>query len=200
MQTLEDVYNYHCSMTSDINEHLPTLKKYASGCYHVTEFGVRWVCSTYGLMSGMPKKLTSYDINNVEPIKLEMLYRLAEDNCIDFKFIKADVLNTEIEQTDLLFIDTLHGYKQLKLELALHSHKVNSYIIFHDTVSYAYHDEGQPNPDTLNGNMRHLFDSLPPRQGLLAAIHEFLQANKDWQMEKHCTNNNGLMILKRNHA
>lgn len=197
MQTLEDMYLYHCGLKSDINEHLPVLKKYAAGCYHVTEMGVRWVCSTYGLMAGIPRKLTSYDINAVDPMKLDLLNRLAEDNGVDFKFIKADVLNVEIENTDLLFIDTLHGYKQLKMELALHAHKVQSHIILHDTVSFGYHDEGQPNPDALNGNMRHLFDSLPPKQGLLAAVNEFLMANDEWAIEAHYSNNNGLLVLKK---
>lgn len=197
MQTLEDMYNYHCGLKSDINEHLPILKRYAALCSDVTEFGVRWVCSTYGLMAGTPNKLTSYDINGIDTMKLNLLQRLAEDNNINFKFVKADVLNIEIEETDLLFIDTLHGYKQLKLELAGHAHKVRKFIIFHDTVSFGYHDEGQPNPDALNGNMRHLFDALPQRQGLLPAINEFLMGHDEWSIDTHHANNNGLLIIKK---
>ena len=37
-----DDYNATCGIASDINEHSPTLKKYADEVDHVTEFGVRW--------------------------------------------------------------------------------------------------------------------------------------------------------------
>jgi hypothetical protein len=63
MKTLEEIYNEKCAdIHSDIFEHLPTLKRYAKECEHITEMGVRWVVSTYALMMGKPKKLISIDI------------------------------------------------------------------------------------------------------------------------------------------
>ena len=56
-------YNQLCITPSDINEHLPTLKKYAEQCNSIVEFGVRDGCSTYGLLAGRPKFMVSYDIN-----------------------------------------------------------------------------------------------------------------------------------------
>ena len=47
--------NYRCNLVSDINEHLPTLKRYAEDCDHITEMGVRWLVSTIAFMMGQPK-------------------------------------------------------------------------------------------------------------------------------------------------
>lgn len=197
MQTLSELYEIHCATPSDINEHLPTLKQYASGCYSVTEFGVRWVCSTYGLMAGIPRKLTSYDVNPVDEKKLAILNNLSVDNNIDFTFVQKNVLTTKIEETDLLFIDTLHSYKQLKLELFLHADKVKSYIILHDTVSFGNRNEGNVDGSVLSGDVKYLYDNLQDKQGLLPALQEFIGISANWVIHEQHTNNNGLTILKR---
>ena len=56
-------------------------------------------------------------------------------------FFVADTRQLEIEETDLLFIDTWHDYLQLKKELFRHSNKVKKYIILHDTVFYGFINE-----------------------------------------------------------
>ena len=40
METLEEMYEKLCTTESDINEHLPIIKKYAEECEHVTEIDV----------------------------------------------------------------------------------------------------------------------------------------------------------------
>lgn len=180
MNTLEQIYNEKCNTPSDINEHLPTLKKYAEECEHITEMGVRWVVSTYALLMGKPKKMISYDIN---PIGWEGLKQLANENGTDFTFETADTRNLTIEETDLLFIDTWHVYDQLKVELELHADKAKKYIIFHDTTSFEYIGE------TITGDTVYM--------GLWPAIEEFLEENSQWELHERYTNNNGLTILKR---
>jgi cephalosporin hydroxylase len=176
--SLEIVYKEKCSTPSDINEHLPTLKKYADECNHITEFGVRWVVSTYALLMGKPKKMISYDIDFCET---ELLKEIVK-NDTDFQFIIGDTLKIEIEETDLLFIDTLHTYEQLKSELILHSPKVKKYIIMHDTT--VYETEGE----CVNGITQ---------RGLWPAIEEFLNENPNWKILERFENNNGLTILKK---
>ena len=112
MSPLEAIYNQRCQNPSDINEHLPTLKKYAEECEHITEMGVRWVVSTFAFMMGNPKTLISYDYNDAPGINVA--YELAGMHNIDFKFERADTRNLTIEETDFLFIDTAHNYNQLK--------------------------------------------------------------------------------------
>jgi hypothetical protein len=179
MNVLEHMYNLKCSTPSDINEHLPTLKKYAEECEHITEMGVRWVVSTYALLMGKPKRMISYDINEIvwQPILDIVKYDT------DFEFRVANTLDLEIEETDLLFIDTLHNYNQLKGELTLHGNKSRKYIIFHDTTTFEWTGE------SYKGKVGEI--------GLWPAITEFLEENKNWELHERFTNNNGLTILKR---
>lgn len=176
MKTIIENYNKKCSLRSDINEHLPTLKKYSEECEHITEMGVRDVVSTWAFLMGEPKKLISYDISQInETVILDAI----KDTNIDFKFILGDTTKIEIEETDLLFIDTLHTYEQLKIELELHGNKSKKYIIFHDT--------------TLFGNRGERGDI-----GLNPAINEFIEKNPHWVQHEVFTNCCGLTILKRN--
>jgi hypothetical protein len=179
MNSLKHIYELKCSTPSDINEHLPTLKKYAEECDHITEMGVRWVVSTYALLMGKPKKMISYDINEIiwQPIT-EMV-----KGDTNFEFRVANTLDLEIEETDLLFIDTLHNYNQLKGELELHGNKARKYIIFHDTTTFEWIGES--------------YENKMDEKGLWYAIEEFLETNPHWEILERFTNNNGLTILKR---
>lgn len=182
METLEEIYKFNCIKYSDIHEHLPTLKKYTEECEHVTEMGVRYVVSTYAFMMGKPKKLISYDIVPVENYGIDrnQLKELAKTNGVDFNFVVGDVTKIEIEETDLLFIDTKHVYQQLIVELNLHSHKTRKYIIMHDTTKFGEIGESEEG------------------EGLMKAIYEFLGKNSNWEIHEKFDNNNGLTILKRN--
>ena len=176
---LEIIYKEKCRIHSDIHQHLPTLKKYAEDCNHITEFGVRGIVSTYALLMGIPNKMVSYDIDFVD---MDFIKNMVKENT-DFKFIQGDSTNIEIEETDLLFIDTLHTFNQLKTELFLHSPKVKKYIILHDTTSYEWEGE------KING---------VSQKGLWPAVEDFLNLNSNWFILERFGNNNGLTILKRN--
>ncbi len=177
MSTIKEKYENECKRYSDINEHLPTLKNYSDDCDHITEMGVRDIVSTWAFLMGNPKKLISYDINQIN----ESIIRdsLIGTN-IEFNFILGDTTKIEIEETDLLFIDTLHNYEQLKIELKLHGNKSKKYIIFHDTTLFGERNE------TNQGI------------GLNPAINEFIQENSHWVKHEVYTNCCGLTILKRN--
>jgi sugar phosphate isomerase/epimerase len=184
---IEEKYNELVNTQSDINEHLPTLRRYAEECKHITEMGVRWVVSTYAFLAAKPSTLISIDMqmpNNwgvdITPLKDE-----AKNIGCDFNFQLANTLEIEIEQTDLLFIDTWHAYKQLKSELNLHHSKVNKYIIFHDTTTYEFNDEGGYDA----------FGFIGDGKGLWPAIEEFLEEHPEWIIKERFTNNNGLTIL-----
>jgi hypothetical protein len=185
MTNLETIYNKTLTEVSDIYEHLPTLKRYAESCDHVTEMGVRWATSTYALMMGHPKTMVSIDIFPLERfgVSTDRLYELAKEEGIDYKFVVGDTRAIEIDPTDLLFIDTLHNYNQLKKELEIHADKARKYIIFHDTTSFEFIGE--------------VLDGGPPAKGLWPAIEEFLKDNPHWRILERYTNNNGLTIFER---
>jgi hypothetical protein len=179
---------------SDINEHLPVLKRYAEECDVIVEMGVRWIVSTWALLAGKPKKLTSLDLYNPSKFggNLQEVYNASSESQINFEFIEHDSLTYNMEECDLLFIDTWHDYLQLKKELFRHHTKAKKYIIFHDTVSFGYKDEGGAD---IMGTTNNVETNLP--KGLNAAIEEFLFWNKEWTMWEKRPNNNGLTVLKK---
>ena len=176
---------------SDINEHFPAILKYGSECNHITEMGVRGINSTWGWLASNPKKLVLYDIQDPSTFggQLQDVSDTANHIGTEFEFHLANVLDIEIEETDLLFIDTWHAYKQLSAELKLHSSKVRKYICFHDTTSYATVDE---NSYESWGN-----EWKSEGIGIWKAIEEFLENNLDWELEHRFTNNNGFTIIRR---
>ena len=176
---------------SDINEHIQTILEYAKKCDHITEMGVRGIISTWGWLAGNPKKLIAYDIQ--DPSTWGSSIRDVEDTAksigTNFKFHLANVLDIDIEETDLLFIDTWHSYKQLTAELKLHASKVRKYICFHDTTSYAENDE----------TSYEIWGSEWKAEGIgiWRAIEEFLESNPEWELDIRFTNNNGFTIIKK---
>jgi hypothetical protein len=175
-------YKRLCEEDSDIHMHLPMLRKYASECNHITEFGFRTGRSTTALLAGFPKRLITYDIDSRCLDIYQMLLKAIEKT--EFSFVLADTRSVEIEETDFLFIDSLHIYSQLKKELELHAGKVNKYIGFHDTDTWGFIDE-YPEHDGVGS------------VGLMKAINEFLSLNKNWKIDYETYLNNGLLVIKK---
>lgn len=183
IQNLENLINKLYQTPSDINEHFPAIIEYGGKCEHITEMGVRGIVSTWGWLASGTKKLVCYDM--ADPSQwggnIQDVYDTAKEYGIDFEFKLADVLKIEIEETDLLFLDTAHIYSQVKAELKLHSLKARKYICFHDTTSYEVNGE-----DGIPGN------------GIWKAIEEFLNEHKnEWILKERFTNNNGFTIIER---
>lgn len=159
---------------SDITEHLALLKLLVRPLDHVTEFGVRTGNSTIAFLAGLAPYGTvhSYDIN-------PPAFELPLDAASMWRFTQADTAGlAKIDRTDLLFIDTLHTYAQVKAELK-HAAQVRRFLVFHDTVLNA--TQGEAN-----------------QEGIGRAIAEFRAENTGWEEFAHCRHNNGLLILERN--
>lgn len=196
MENLEKIFNDLCNRNSDINEHLPVLRKYAEQCDHVTEMGVRWVVSTYAFLAGRPKKMISYDIDHVSRwgVNLNELIDIAHSVNVDFSFNVADSILVDIEPTDLLFIDTWHAFMQLKIELYKHASNVKKYIILHDTALNAH---AHVDSDTHYVELPEIEPGDHQKEGLLPAIDDFLKSHPEWKIKEVYENNNGLTILER---
>lgn len=181
--TFKKEYDKSCQTKSDINEHLPVLYVYAKECNHITEMGVRDGQSTRAFLYANPEKLICYDLYIDEIVN--SLFDKSKSFGKDYHYIKADTRKISIEPTDLLFIDTLHKYEQLKVELILHAKNVRKYIVFHDTETFGTHGQ---KPDVDFGY---------EGKGIWYAIEEFLQENKEWDIVYKTSVNNGLTILER---
>jgi len=162
--------------SADIFEHLDTLYKYGTECAHITELGFRTGTSFTAFLLAQPKKLVTYDIT-FPPGCHEHFDKMRGNTEIHMH--QESSLACTIEETDLLFIDTLHNYDQLKQELYLHGNKSMKYIICHDTEKFG--DMGE------NGR----------KPGLMQALNEFMHDYPHWQIKEVFTNNNGLLILHR---
>ncbi len=180
---LQKEYENACNTFSDINQHLPILFEAAQECDHITELGVRSGASTRAFLYANPKKYIAYDLCIDE--KVNELFEYSKSIGKEYFYIKEDVLKIEIEQTDFLFIDTYHCYEQLTQELKLHSEKVNRYIGFHDTFTYGRVGENLPQQNFVG------------TKGIMYAIEEFLNENKNWKIVHDVDYNNGLIIIEK---
>ena len=190
---LEQKVNEIFKTPSDINEHIPAIIKYGQECEHITEMGVRGIVSTWAWLATAPQKLIAYDLENPSTWggRIQDVYDTAKAYNLDFTFIEGDVLKLEIEETDLLFLDTWHVYDQLKAELAKHHKQVKKYICFHDTTSFAHHGEATTSHHDFHGE-------LTQGKGLWDAVSEFLEEHSnEWELVERFTNNNGFTIIKR---
>jgi hypothetical protein len=170
---IEKYFKISKETKGDIEEHMDILKLYASKCNNITELGTRKIVSTWAFLAGNPKKMTCIDITHpndygVGEIYNDLIISCKEEN-INFNFILADDLTIELEETDLLFIDTNHYYNQLNQELQLHGNKAKKYLIFHDTEI----------------------------KEMTTAIFEFIKNNPQWIIIEYLHNNNGLIVLER---
>lgn len=186
--SVEETYNFIKSNPNDqrgknsmqwIAHYMEKLYELAKECDHITEMGVNEVNSSWSFLNAKPKKLVCIDITFEYAYKkrgfgdhiwLESLKELSKKENVELVLIEKSTLDIEIEETDLLFIDTLHTYDHLKKELDLHANKARKYIVLHDTV---------------------LFPELN------VSIAEFLQKNKNWNVHERFISNPGLTILKK---
>ena len=117
---------------SSVSEHMPILRGLADECQHVTEFGVMHVNSTWAFLASRCPVVVSYDWIREPNVGLALEVCRRENR--HWLFIKADVREIVIDETDLLFIDTEHLSAQLEIELQLHKKNVRRFIVLHDTV------------------------------------------------------------------
>jgi len=145
-------------------------QSYAGKVDRIVELGVYTGLSTTAFLMGKPKKLRSYDLLPENFIVKKDLIAFAENNNIDFKFIVGNSLEIEIEETDLLFIDTVHKKEHTLAELNRHAGKTQKYIMLHDVESC---------PDVFE------------------AAEEFINLNPEWTIDLYCKKGDGLLVLKK---
>ena len=194
MDFVETKFNNLSNCPSDINEHLPTLAKYAQECESIIELGVRGCISSWAFVFGL--------LNNNKKIKKILLNDITECDINELLNITKDLDNdlelNITENVDLVFIDTWHVYGQLKRELDKFSKITNKYIIMHDTTVDGI--VGETIRNGWNAQQQSIETGFPIEEincGLWKAIEEFLDNNNNWKLKERYTNNNGLTILEK---
>lgn len=207
MENIKEKYFQLCDTPSDINEHLSTLFKYSKKCSSVLELGVRECISSYAFASGLVsednenpghKLLVLNDINECNISELTGYCEKIQDK-LDIQWFWINDLDLQLDRNiDLTFIDTWHVYGHLKRELEKFSKITNKYIIMHDTTLDGVY--GETIRSHWNAELQSEQTGIPIdeiNRGLQPAIDEFLQSNKDWEIQEVFTHNNGLTVLKR---
>lgn len=204
MGDILDEYNTLCNTPSDIYEHLPTLRAYASECESAIEMGVRNCVSSWALALGLlenRKEMKLLILNDINICNTDRLESSLEKTPIQIQMIWGNNLNGTIRAVvDLCFIDTWHVYGQLKRELAYYAPLTKKYIIMHDTTVDEWGGETVRNIHKYDPDQQSLQSGFPKEEilkGLWPAIEEFLAANPEWKLHRRWTNNNGLTVLKR---
>lgn len=201
MEELAKEYESLCGKKSDINEHLPTLYKYAMESSVVLELGVRNCVSTWALALGLvrnnnvSKKLIVNDILECDIGKFEKIIKKTDIELE--KYWQNDLTLNLNEKVDLLFIDTWHIYGQLRRELEKFHSIVNKHIILHDTTTFGTRPE--PARHAIIKHSMETFNITKDeiKKGIQPAIDEFLTKHSEWKVKEVFTNNNGLTILER---
>ena len=176
MASVREIYLHHLATSPDIRGHLEFLRELASTCSHITEFGVRWGSSTSAFIDS-GAVFRGYDI---EPTyQARSLFYAAESEGRDVRYIIASSLDAhDMEETDLLFIDSLHTHAQAAAEMTMHRHRVRRYIVLHDTETFGQRGE--------DGGL-----------GLWPAVEEFVAKHPDWSIRNRFYHDNGLTVLER---
>jgi SAM-dependent methyltransferase len=123
---------------SDIQDHIPRLRSEARGT--VLELGVRGGISTTALLAGVEERggvVWSVDIDPASAAIFEghAQWRFALADSRDVDAVSALGLERPL---DVLFVDTIHTYEQVRDELGAWGEWVRpgGVILFHDTDSY----------------------------------------------------------------
>lgn len=176
---LTDLYMKAVNTQSDINEHCDKLRELASQCEHVTDIGQRYGVSSVALYAGMSQTFVQVIPHKVAPHALFAAggyAHLREGR--DVRIQTGVTPHVDIEETDLLFLDTAHTASRIKAELEKYAPLVRRYIVRHDTQIYGETGEGGG-------------------PGLLIGIREYLREHPEWSVVYDTQKQYGLMVLSR---
>lgn len=174
---LDDAIESARTTPSTIDQHWDVMRRYASECDSIAEYGTGF--STLAWLSAC-SKVRSADVERHD--WMDRLLQIAEGK---LEFVHGTNHKAAAVDCDLLFIDTLHEYDQLRQELTIHAPRCRKFIVVHDTESFGFSDSPLTVEYGVGG------------PGLRAAISEFLESNGEWSLAEHFTNQHGLTILAR---
>lgn len=170
---------------SEMSAHSPILEYFASRADSIVEFGTRHCHSTIAFLAGAKDKVISFDIQPTPSIiyLLEMRDKGLLPCKWNFVCHSTTDPNYQIEECDILFIDTIHNFFQVQQELKLHANKARKWLIFHDYFT-----------------QRSLSLDSTGQIGIGPAIDQFLENNKNWKPIYSVNFNHGLLILERTNS
>lgn len=176
-RSLDDATEKARAFHSTVNEHWDAMQKYAGQCKGVVEYGTGH--STLAWLNACVS-VTTVDVEHHD--WMDKLLQLAGGK---LSFVHGSSLDVGPLECDLLYIDTLHTYDQLRQELHRHAGLCKKFIMMHDTEAFGYPDAALT------------VKYVPGDRGLWYAINQFLGAHGEWSLEEHFEHQFGLTVLSR---
>lgn len=171
---------------------------------HVTEIGVRWGVSSWAFAryaaeraaAGQPAAYVASDITKKETVA-QLDAAMVGCPGVAYSFVEGDDLEVPAWDTDFLFIDTWHTYKQLFRELDRWAPRTRSVLVLHDTATFGHVDEGTEGHGGKPVNAS-LFNGVAEKTGLVAAYRDFLAtpAGARWEVVEENGACNGITFLR----
>lgn len=183
---LDTLFDTVKAQPRDLDQHADKLRELAGQVDHVTTFCKRREWDVF-LAAGRPNALRSHNQESNDPL-IRTLHQVIErtetrpdaDRRIrEYATDNHDSLGIEIEETDLLVLDTEHTADRLDAELARHAERVRRWIVIRPTAAFGEHGE------------------CPGQQcaGLLPALRRFMRQNPRWSVIYHSAAQFGLTVL-----
>ena len=159
---------------SDINEHVETIFNFTKGCNVAVSLGIGRGDAAFSLLLSCQHHISIDPNPSRDTLNFLNDYFGPKSSSI----IQSTSDLIEIDDFDVLFVDSVHTADCVEKELKTHANKVNKFIIFHDT--HIFGDVGEDNGE-----------------GIKKPIYEFLSNNQEWKIVYNENHNNGLMILAK---
>lgn len=163
------------------NKHIYALLRFACRCEHVTSLVMQGYESTVAFLAAKNTPVRVMTLGPVDDAIANQYQKLAQDMQLDVSFQQNA---GELEETDLLYIDTPAEGNYRAMELGRYASKVRKYIILPNTVKFAH---------TASPQIK-LADNMSPI-GLVHGINHFLQSHDDWFILEHDDLDPGVTVL-----
>jgi hypothetical protein len=156
----------------------------------VVEFGVKRGASSSALLLGA-KRVISFDV--IPTSEARALKEIAGERW-DYRI--EDSRGADIPDCDMMFVDSLHTYEQVRAELA-HADKARRYLVFHDVSTFgevgALGETGRQSWTYVAGR-----GSVPVGHwGIRPAIDELMIRDPSWRIVERRVESHGLLVLAR---
>ncbi|MFA5766663.1 MAG: glycosyltransferase [Candidatus Paceibacterota bacterium] len=175
--TIEEAFVWTESHPHNMGKYMPRFRDLASKCNHITAF-VKQKEFDITLLAGRPKVLRVYtsDPSSVH----QQLSEIAGDTSY-VNYAIDWMLLSDIDETDMLVIHSIHQADRLYAELSKFGRRVRRWILLRSTGAYG--EVGEP--------------SGP---GLFVAMRKWMRENQEWSVIEHQNEDYGYTLLSRDPA
>ena len=201
--TMIDTFLTSRNIASNFNEHVKTLYDYCeetSSCLHLSNETI----TIYPILTSLANRENSSFVSITNNVDNEDEFVTFINYCEDSKIKCKWIFNNEMKvidegfvsnhKFDLLMIDSMHTYQHVSWQLETLSSCINKYIILHDTEA----PYGRMNDISYKGDYSEYSKEIDrSKVGVMTAVEDFLDKNKEWKILQRKTNNYGLVVLHR---